>query len=931
MQYHGQSRGMAERGIRMKKKMRIRQMAGAGLLLMLCMAACGKQEVDLPEGDKVQATPGEVPTGTPTAAPEPTKMPTGTPALTPTITPTAVPTEQAEEDLTFATVTPVPFDAVQSIAGTMTRGEFPAVDGSTATIPLSEAVYCLVTGEDAEAAKEVINHTKTTNSYTRLYSGEVDLLIVYEPSASIIRRMQTEPLTIKPIGLDALVFMANAANPVESLTSQQLVEIYAGRVSDWTEVGGKNQEMRAFQRPEGSGSQTLMQKLVMGDTPMAEGDNIYRYSTMADILEGMLNFTGDDNTLGYSVYYYASQMYHLPDLKFMGVDGVLPSTQTIYDGSYPYTNAFYAVIRPDEPEDSGAHRIFDWLTGQEGQQMVLDLGYVPVIMPDGAQIGDGMAVAGGAKEIELSPTADLEEGQHFIFFQKQNVSWEYDYGKVIVYDHKWNKCVTFYNAMVGGRGVWDGRYLSVDQYRAKPDGGEEYISRIYDLQEQCFLEDEWFEGAWLVDSVRGYFGKYPTEEERREKDGDEYREWCKVYNAAGEILLDDVPMYEGYMCMHQEGGCYVQSNDMYIMQEDGSAKYYRIYHIYDLDLNLKQVACSGAEVLPDENERQPGVRYFLYEERSLLSKTGDLILDAGKFLERFGDGENMECVMVYKGYPSYEFDDYDPEKLFAFQYKDKLYYTDRTMSFLWIEGEESGTLVDRDGADLPYYFVAENAGEGKKSRYFMADGSPALMQDGTVPTQMLSYGDGYALVSIQTDGVTVEEHLPKEDFVGTYHYPAPNYPARPDAFGIYYLGSHGFMIRDYILGAEGLGEEDEEVSFYQAEEKTVRYTAKNVSVSKQYCQNHSVMEGWWLTLDNGISLVLEGESERYDGKKNTEEVSLRRYGLLKEGGISFLTGQATLEACGDGYAQFTVGNYDIVYDADGNMVLRAMNRALELD
>ena len=72
----------------------------------------------------------------------------------------------------------------------------------------------------------------------------------------------------------------------------------------------------------------------------------------------------------------------------MGVDGVLPSTRTIYDGSYPLTNAFYAVVRTDEPADSNARKIFDWLTGENGQQLVLDLGYVPVQMPAGADISD---------------------------------------------------------------------------------------------------------------------------------------------------------------------------------------------------------------------------------------------------------------------------------------------------------------------------------------------------------------------------------------------------------------------------------------------------------------------------------------------------------------------------------------------------------------
>ena len=102
---------------------------------------------------------------------------------------------------------------------------YPKVDGSTATLPLSYAVFMAATGESDETAANNIAHTKTTNSYQRLYDGEVDLLIVYEPAESIVERMKTEPLCIKPIGLDALVFLANASNPVSSLSMEQLVDI----------------------------------------------------------------------------------------------------------------------------------------------------------------------------------------------------------------------------------------------------------------------------------------------------------------------------------------------------------------------------------------------------------------------------------------------------------------------------------------------------------------------------------------------------------------------------------------------------------------------------------------------------------------------------------------------------------------------------------
>ena len=488
-------RGTEEMGIKAKTKNEAEKrkkgrragcLAGLLSLVLLACAGCGKkggQEGEAVLSPTAAGLPEDtVPTGT--AAPDDTAVPSGegissgetvpadtvTPAGALTPGPAVsgnVPGSAVTDGLPV--VTPVPQSAVADIAGSIAPEDYPVVDGSTATLPLSKALYQLVTGADAEAAERAITHTKTTNSYYRLYDGEADLLIVYEPPQEIIDRMKEEALLVKPIGLDALVFMANAANPVASLTTEQLVDIYAGRIKNWSEVGGGNERLLAFQRPAGSGSQTLMQKLVMGDTPMEEGDNVVRYHSMSDILEGMISYTGEDNTLGYSVFYYANFMYSLPELRFMGVDGVLPSTQTIYDGSYPFVNAFYAVIRPDEAADSGARRLFDWLTGEAGQQLVLELGYVPVIMPAGAQPGEKVPVP--AQEIAVTPQKKLAPGEHYIFCQRELTNWNEGavYGSVKIYDENWNCCASFEAAACSTPGVTSDRYISIYKAVQPPD------------------------------------------------------------------------------------------------------------------------------------------------------------------------------------------------------------------------------------------------------------------------------------------------------------------------------------------------------------------------------------------------------------------------------------------------------------------------------
>lgn len=258
--------------------------------------------------------------------------------------------------------------------------DYPRVDGSTATIPLSMATFLAVTGSTIEEAESNIVHTKTANSYLRLMNNEVDLLIVYAAPESIKKEIEERGinLNIKSIGKDALVFIANESNPISNLTTEQIIDIYTGKVTNWSEVGGEDMPIVAFQRPDDSGSQTLMKSLVMKEIEMMEAPTYQRPAEMGMLIDSIAQYNNESNAVGYSVYYYAKNMYAQPGLKFLKVDGVEPNNATIQKGEYPHVKDFYAVIREDEDIDSPAHKVFDWLTSKAGQKLVSDSGYVSV-------------------------------------------------------------------------------------------------------------------------------------------------------------------------------------------------------------------------------------------------------------------------------------------------------------------------------------------------------------------------------------------------------------------------------------------------------------------------------------------------------------------------------------------------------------------------
>ncbi len=284
--------------------------------------------------------------------------------------------ETTRKETTQATVeTKTP---VTDVLTSTTLENYPAVDGSTATIPLAIGLIQKMTGCSEIKAEEHIDFSTTDPSYKALAEGTADLLLVYEPSQPTVDELDVfNTMDVREIGLDALVFIVNEDNPVDSLTGDQIRGIYSGEITNWKEVGGNDIEIVPFQRPVLSGSQTLMLNLMMKETAiMTPETEVLVSSSMGDIIEDIAAYNNSANAIGYSVYYYAKNMYTQPGLKFIAVDDVKPSNTTINSREYGYVNPFYGIIPLDA--DPRAEAILDWLLTEDGQKLIEDCGYVPI-------------------------------------------------------------------------------------------------------------------------------------------------------------------------------------------------------------------------------------------------------------------------------------------------------------------------------------------------------------------------------------------------------------------------------------------------------------------------------------------------------------------------------------------------------------------------
>ena len=263
----------------------------------------------------------------------------------------------------------------------LTVEDFPALDGSTVCIPLMAQMLADTTGMDLEEAQSIISVSTTAYAWESfgLYNTDTKMLVVYEAPDSVKEELEAANVQLeqKPIGVDALVFIVNEDNPVTDLTQQQLRDIYAGKITNWKDVGGQDLDIVAFQRRSDSGSQTLFQKLLIQGGELMDPPTELAPTAMGELVDSLAAYNNSANAIGFSVYYYIDQMYSQPGLRLLSVDSVMPSNDTLADGSYPLCNDFYAVIRPDAAADSPERQLYDWLDTEAGQACIKKAGYVP--------------------------------------------------------------------------------------------------------------------------------------------------------------------------------------------------------------------------------------------------------------------------------------------------------------------------------------------------------------------------------------------------------------------------------------------------------------------------------------------------------------------------------------------------------------------------
>jgi len=243
------------------------------------------------------------------------------------------------------------------------------IDGSTTVFPIIQAEAEKYMDQHVDVDIQVTG-TGSSNGISAAGSGKVDIgMSSREIKAS---ELETYPdLLNTTIAIDCIAIIINSANPVSNLTITQVKGIYNGTITSWSELGGSG-DIVLVGRDSASGTREFFFEHVMGkenfsSIMLEKNSNGLVHDTVA----------GNQNAIGYVGLGYVTSQVKGINLQNKQGNYIAPSIQNVLDGKYPVWR--YLYLYTNGPATGIAEEFIDFILSEEGQQIVQEEGFVPLI------------------------------------------------------------------------------------------------------------------------------------------------------------------------------------------------------------------------------------------------------------------------------------------------------------------------------------------------------------------------------------------------------------------------------------------------------------------------------------------------------------------------------------------------------------------------
>ena len=198
-------------------------------------------------------------------------------------------------------------------------------------------------------------------------------------------------LTPIVIAHDGIAVIVNDDNPVDNLSTEQLRDIYAGKITNWKEVGGEDLKIQVINRDEASGTREAFRTIVMDGTPFDRRSAVL--SGTGQVRDVVSRSRG---AIGYISLGFVESLNAKTSVKAVSVNHVEASEKTVASGGYPISRDLYFFVKGTPSQQ--AQDYIDYVTSEKMDKQIREAGFIPVT-------NDGK----GVSSVEAQETPQIEQ------------------------------------------------------------------------------------------------------------------------------------------------------------------------------------------------------------------------------------------------------------------------------------------------------------------------------------------------------------------------------------------------------------------------------------------------------------------------------------------------------------------------------------------
>jgi phosphate binding protein len=175
-------------------------------------------------------------------------------------------------------------------------------------------------------------------------------------------------LTENIVAIDAIVIVTDTQNKVDNLTTQQLIDIYKGKIRNWKEVGGEDLPIVVIGRESGSGTRSAFEEILNIEEQCQYANEINETGPIIAKVQSIPGAIG-----------YVSLDVIDETVKPLSIDGVQASEETIQNGQYSLQRPFVMATRGAiNQQNENIQHLFQFIQSEDGQKIIRAVGLVPV-------------------------------------------------------------------------------------------------------------------------------------------------------------------------------------------------------------------------------------------------------------------------------------------------------------------------------------------------------------------------------------------------------------------------------------------------------------------------------------------------------------------------------------------------------------------------